>query len=57
MIIEATPDAATCELFISFKTDHDSWSERIKLPIKWGRLPFVTADGKYLFFFTRNGIY
>lgn len=57
MIIEATPDAATCELYISFKTDHDSWSERIKLPIKWGRLPCVSPDGKYLFFFTRDGIY
>ena len=57
MIVEATPDAATCELFVSFKTDHDTWSERIKLPIKWGRLPCVSPDGKYLFFFTRDGIY
>jgi hypothetical protein len=57
MIIEATKDAAVCELFISFKNDHDGWSERSKLPIAWGRLPFVTSDGKYLFFFTRGGVH
>lgn len=57
LIIEATKDAATCELFISFKTDRDSWSERIKLPIEWGRQPSVSPDGKYLFFFTRGGIH
>jgi hypothetical protein len=57
MIIEATKDAALCELFISFKNDRDAWSERIKLPIAWGRLPSVTPDGKYLFFFTRDGIH
>lgn len=57
MIIEATKDAATCELFTSFKTESNSWSERIKLPIKWGRHPFVSPDGKYLFFMTRDGIY
>jgi len=57
MIIEATRDASTCELFVSFKNDHDEWSERMKLPIKWGRHPFVSPDGKYLFFMTRDGVY
>jgi hypothetical protein len=57
MIIEATKDAATCELFVSFRMKDNSWSERKKLPIKWGRLPHVSPDGKYLFFMTRDGIY
>ena len=57
MIIEATEDAATCELFISFRLSDRSWSERKKLPIKWGRLPSVSPDGKYLSFMTREGIY
>jgi len=57
MIIEASKDAATCELFISFRMNDNSWSERQKLPIKWGRFPSVSLDGKYLFFMTREGIY
>ncbi|MBU1013893.1 MAG: hypothetical protein KKG99_12895 [Bacteroidetes bacterium] len=57
IIIEATKDAATCELFVSFRMKDNSWSERKKLPIKWGRLPHVSPDGKYLFFMTREGIY
>lgn len=57
MILEATPDAATCELFISFRGEDGSWSERAKLPIPWGRFPSVSPDGKYLFFMTREGIY
>jgi Tol biopolymer transport system component len=57
MIIEATKDAATCELFVSFRMKDNSWSERKKLPINWGRLPHVSPDGKYLFFMTREGIY
>jgi hypothetical protein len=57
LIIEATKDAATCELFVSFKLKDHSWSERKKLPITWGRLPHVSPDGKYLSFMTREGIY
>lgn len=57
MIIEATKDAALCELFVSFRLSDKSWSERKKLPIKWGRMPHVSPDGKYLFFMTREGIY
>lgn len=57
IIIEATKDAATCELFVSFRINDISWSERKKLPIRWGRLPHVSPDGKYLFFMTRDGIY
>lgn len=57
MIIEATKDAATCELFASFRKDDGSWSERIRLPIAWGRFPSVSPDGKYLFFMTREGIF
>ena len=57
MIIEATKDAATCELFVSFRKQDNSWTERKKLPIKWGRFPSVSPDGKYLFFMTREGIY
>jgi len=57
MIIEATKDASTCELFVSFRKDDGSWSERVKLPIAWGRFPSVSPDGKYLFFMTREGIY
>lgn len=57
MIIEATKDAANCELFVSFRMQNNSWSERKKLPIKWGRLPHVSPDGKYLFYMTREGIY
>lgn len=57
MIIEATKDAATAELFVSFRKDDGSWSERVKLPIAWGRFPSVSPDGKYLFFMTREGIY
>ena len=54
---EATKDAATCELFVSFRKDDGSWSERARLPIAWGRFPSVSPDGKYLFFMTREGIY
>ncbi|MRS03902.1 hypothetical protein EG832_11885 [bacterium] len=57
MIIEATKDGATCELFISFRKEDRSWSERKKLPIPWGRFPSVSPDGKYLFFMTRDGIW
>ncbi len=57
MIIEATKDAVSCELFVSFGGEDGSWSERAKLPIPWGRFPFVSPDGKYLFFMTREGIY
>lgn len=57
MIIEATKDGATCELFVSFRKEDGSWSERKKLPIPWGRFPSVSPDGKYLFFMTREGIY
>ncbi len=57
MIIEATKDAALCELFVSFRDDDGAWSERKKLPIPWGRFPSVSPDGKYLFFMTREGIY
>ena len=57
MIIEATKDAAACELFVSFRLNDRSWSERKKLPIKWGRFPTVSPDGRYLFFMTREGIY
>jgi hypothetical protein len=57
MIIEATKDASTCELFICYRIKDNSWSERMKLPIKWGRFPHVSPDGKYLFFMTREGIY
>jgi len=57
MIIEATKDGATCELFASFKSDANSWSERMKLPISWGRLPSVSPDGKFLFYMTRDGVY
>ena len=57
MIIEATADAATCELFVSFRDQDNSWTERKKLPIIWGRFPSVSPDGKYLFFMTREGIY
>lgn len=57
IIIEATKDAATCELFICYRLKDNSWSERIKLPIRWGRFPHVSPDGKYLFFMTREGIY
>lgn len=57
MIIEATKDARQCDLFISYRKDSNSWSERIKLPISWGRFPFVSPDGKYLFFMTHDGIY
>jgi hypothetical protein len=57
MVIEATKDAALCELFVSFRLSDKSWSERKKLPIKWGRLPHVSPDGKYFFYMTREGIY
>ena len=57
MIIESSRDAAICELFASFRTGTDAWSERFKLPIAWGRFPSVSPDGKYLFFMTRDGIY
>lgn len=57
MIIEATRDGSSCELFVSFRLADKSWSERKKLPIKWGRMPHVSPDGKYLFFMTREGIY
>lgn len=57
MIIEATRDASSCELFVSFRLDDKSWSDRKKLPINWGRLPHVSPDGKYLFYMTREGIY
>jgi len=57
MIIEASRDKATCELFVSYKTGANSWSQRTRLPIDWGRFPSVSPDGKYLFFMTREGIY
>lgn len=57
MIIEATTDKATCELFVSFRKQDNLWTERKKLPINWGRFPSISPDGKYLFFMTREGIY
>ncbi|MFH1197140.1 MAG: hypothetical protein V1720_15695 [bacterium] len=57
MILEVSKDPATCELFISCKQSNGSWSKCKKLPIKWGRFPFISPDGKYLFFMTREGIY
>lgn len=57
IIVEATKDAATCELFCCYRIKGNAWSERVKLPIKWGRFPRVSPDGKYLFFMTREGIY
>jgi len=57
MIIEASNDSSTCELFVSYKTSTNSWSPRVRLPIDWGRFPSVSPDGKYLFFMTREGIY
>jgi hypothetical protein len=57
MVIEASKDKATCELFVSFRLKDKSWSERKQLPIQWGRFPSVSPDGKYLFFMTREGIY
>lgn len=57
MIIEATRDRATCELFVSFRKQDNSWAERKKLPIEWGRFPSVSPDGRFLFFMTREGIY
>lgn len=57
LILEASKDNATSELFVSFKQKNSSWSECKKLPINWGRFPSVSPDGKYLFFMTRDGIY
>ncbi|MBU0475696.1 MAG: hypothetical protein KKF62_16220 [Bacteroidetes bacterium] len=57
LILEASKDAATCELFVSHRMKNGKWSECQKLPIKWGRFPTVSPDGKYLFFMTREGIY
>ena len=57
MIIEASKDSSQCDLYISYKMKDESWAERIKLPIAWGRFPSVSPDRKYLFFMKREGIY
>jgi Tol biopolymer transport system component len=57
MIIEASSDGASAELFASFRAEDGAWSEQIKLPIRWARFPSVSPDGKYLFFMTHEGIY
>ncbi len=57
LILEASKDEATCELFVSYRNMDGKWSDCKKLPIKWGRFPTVSPDGKYLFFMTREGVY
>ena len=57
MIIGSTKDRRTSNLFICYKMEKGSWSERIKLSFGAGHFPSVSPDGKYLFFMTHDGIY
>ncbi|MCP4726962.1 MAG: hypothetical protein GY863_18115, partial [bacterium] len=57
MIIEETEDSNMCELFISYKMNDGSWSERIDLNLGWSRFPSVSPDGSYLFYLGEQGIY
>ncbi|MFC1724941.1 hypothetical protein ACFL4T_04880 [candidate division KSB1 bacterium] len=57
MIMEQTLDNRMCELFISYRKNDNSWTERINLSLGWSRFPYVSPDGKYLFFMGEEGIY
>lgn len=57
MIVEASKDPATCGLFVFFKKKDNTWTNRALLPVGWARFPYVSPDGKYLFFMTREGVY
>ncbi|MFC1492715.1 TolB family protein [candidate division KSB1 bacterium] len=57
MIIEGTRDNSRAGLFISYKLNDNSWSERIDLNLGWGRFPCVSPDGNYLFYLGEEGIY
>ncbi len=57
MIIEETRDNRLCELFISYRLNDNSWSDRINTNLGWGRFPHASPDGNYLFYMTHDGIY
>lgn len=56
MLLELRPDNYTSEIFVSYRTKNNSWSDVIKLPIGYGMFPSVSPDGKYIFFVKRGGI-
>ncbi|MCK5023672.1 MAG: PD40 domain-containing protein [Candidatus Aenigmarchaeota archaeon] len=57
MLIEEIRDGIVSGIYISYKMQNNSWSERIDLHLGFARFPHISPDGQYLFFMRREGIY
>ena len=50
MLIDMKDNPYTSNLYISYRNDDGTWSERIKTPYQCGGFLSLSPDGKYLFF-------